>query len=77
MLVGRKNIKRFFELSIKGTETFREEVIKLIKNNTDEKEMIRLLTDKFYVDMASLQPKGAFIVNLKAMVRVIRKGLGN
>lgn len=77
ILVGSKNIKRFFELSIKGANTFREEVVKMIKDNIEEEEMIKRLTDKFYVDVASLQPKGAFIVNLKAMVKVIRREMQN
>ncbi len=77
ILVGEKAIKKFFELSIKGAEVFKEEVLNMIKNDIDEDEMIKRLTDKFYVDVASLQPKGAFIVNLKAMVRVIKKEIAN
>jgi truncated hemoglobin YjbI len=49
----------------------------MIKDNIEEEEMIKRLTDKFYVDVASLQPKGAFIVNLKAMVKVIRREMQN
>ncbi|MGC8928075.1 MAG: MBL fold metallo-hydrolase [Myxococcota bacterium] len=77
MLVGKNAIKRFFELSIKGATTFREEVEAMIKDNIEEEEMIKRLTEKFYVDVASLQPKGAFMVNLKAMVRVIRREMQN
>ncbi|MCX7958268.1 MAG: MBL fold metallo-hydrolase [Deltaproteobacteria bacterium] len=73
MLVGDRTIKRFFELSIKGAETFKNEVISMLKDNTDEEEMIKRLTEKFYVDVASLQPKGAFVINLKAMIKVLRK----
>ncbi|MCX7945102.1 MAG: MBL fold metallo-hydrolase [Deltaproteobacteria bacterium] len=77
MLVGEKVIKRFFELSIKGAEIFRKEVTDMIQNNIGEDEMIKRLTEKFYVDAASLQPKEAFVVNLRAMIRVIAKGLVN
>lgn len=77
MLVGEKAIKRFFELSIKGAEVFRQEVISMLKENISEEDMVKRLTDKFYVDVASLQPKGAFIVNLKAMINVIKKELSN
>ncbi len=77
MLVGEKTIKKFFELSVKGAEVFKDEVVNMLKDNLGEEEMLRRLTEKFYVDVASLQPKGAFIVNLKAMISVIKKELSN
>ncbi len=77
MLVGEKAIKRYFELSIKGAEAFKDEVTKMIKNNIDENAMLQQLIDKFYVDVASLQPKGAFVVNLKAMIQVIKREIKN
>jgi len=77
MLVGGEHIKKFFELSKKGAETFKDEVERMIKDGLDERQMVDRLVERFYVDMASLQPKGAFVVNLKAMINVIRKEMQN
>ncbi len=77
MLIGSKTIKRFFELSIKGAETFKSEVSNMLREGISEDDMVKRLLDKFYVDVASLQPKGAFIVNLRAMIKVISKELKN
>lgn len=77
MLIGERNVKRFFELSLKGAEVFRSEVVGMIKEGLAEDEMVRRLIDKFYVDMASLQPKGVFVVNLQAMINVIKREMYN
>jgi len=77
MLVGGEHIRRFFELSKKGAVTFRDEVVNMVKEGMSEEQMVDRLVNKFYVDMASLQPKGAFVVNLKAMINVIKREMQN
>jgi len=72
MIVGREESKKYFEDAIKGALEFREIVGGMIAVGKDEQTMVKELTAHYYHGAASLQPYGAFKINLKAMIKVIK-----
>ncbi|MFA6033918.1 MAG: MBL fold metallo-hydrolase [Myxococcota bacterium] len=73
MLVGREDVKRYFRNAIEGAGEYRTLVKEYISQGKDEKEMVKLLIERYYHGPAALQPLGAFIVNLRAMIKAAGK----
>jgi glyoxylase-like metal-dependent hydrolase (beta-lactamase superfamily II) len=72
MLLGREAVEKHFKAAVEGALEFKALVEEGLACGKDEKAIVDELMKKFYRGMAAFQPKGAFTVNLKAMVNAVR-----
>ena len=73
MIIGKAPVQRFFDASKDGAQEFCAAVLEMMVEGKTDAELIEELCRRYYRGVAALQPRGAFVVNLQAMVRVVKR----
>ena len=65
--------EEFLKRSIRRTEEFRREIEELYKKTGDPEKVAELIYEKEYIGMGIKQPREAYMINLKAMIKAVLK----
>jgi glyoxylase-like metal-dependent hydrolase (beta-lactamase superfamily II) len=70
VIVGRRDVRRFFEQSIAETERFKDHVIALLKEESGVTESVvqRIKAEMWDVNQGPKQPETPFLINLRTQV---------
>lgn len=66
-----KEVKEFLERSLRRTEEFRKEIEDLFHKTGDPEQVAELIYEKEYKGMGIKQPREAYMINLKAMIKAV------
>jgi len=72
-VLGDEDAETYFDLAIKCGREFRDKILKLISDDVPEDKMVEDIVEEKYRGLIKQQPLEVFIINLRAMIKAIRR----